>query len=103
MKLIDHRKFFAFVVEDAIKLTNDQDADVFASWKVGGQDFYIYGKAIEGSVCSPCVSVAGTPGDCVPPSFDCRPVCAVYREANAQISGGTLSAEADGSQGDGHA
>ena len=84
MKLIDHRKFFAFVVEDAIKLTNDRDADIFASWKVGGQDFYIYGKAVEGSVCSPCVEVAGTPGDCVPPAFNCRPVCAVYREANTK-------------------
>lgn len=45
MRLIDHMKFFAFVTEGAIKLTNDRDGDVFSSWKVGGQDFYIYGKA----------------------------------------------------------
>lgn len=82
MRLIDHMKFFAFVTEGAIKLTNDRDGDIFSSWKVGGQDFYIYGKAVEGSACSPCVAVAGTNGDGVPPSLDCRPVCAVYCEAN---------------------
>lgn len=43
-KLIDHLEFFKLTLDGSIKLCNDQDGDIFASWKVGGQDFYIYGK-----------------------------------------------------------
>ena len=42
-ELIHHYKFFGFVLRKRIELSNDEDADVFASWKVGGQDFYVYG------------------------------------------------------------
>ena len=41
--LIHHLVFFRGVLEGTIQLANDQDADCFASWKVGGQDFYVYG------------------------------------------------------------
>ena len=43
-KLIDHMEFFKLTLDGSIKLCNDQGGDIFASWKVGGQDFYIYGK-----------------------------------------------------------
>jgi len=31
------------VLSGEIKLSNDEDADVFCSWKAGGQDFYAFG------------------------------------------------------------
>lgn len=40
--LVPHRMIFEGVLNGTLKLTNDQEATVFASWKVGGQDFYIY-------------------------------------------------------------
>lgn len=42
-KLVNHFDFFRRVLDGTVKLANDMDADCFASWKVGGQDFYIYG------------------------------------------------------------
>ncbi len=41
--LINHNDFFHEVGTGKIVLSNDRDANVFASWKVGGQDFYVYG------------------------------------------------------------
>lgn len=43
-KLIDYLKFFDLVLRGEIKLTNDKLANVWASWKVDGQDFYVYGR-----------------------------------------------------------
>lgn len=40
---VDHMQFFGDVLSGKIKLSNQDDANVFASWKVGGQDFYVYG------------------------------------------------------------
>ncbi len=40
---ISHKKFFQRVLDTEISLSNDRDATCFCSWKVGGQDFYIYG------------------------------------------------------------
>lgn len=42
--LIDHLVLMSRVLSKEAELANDQDANVFASWKVGGQDFYIYAK-----------------------------------------------------------
>ena len=42
--LMSHLKIFRGVLDGGYKLTNDEDGTVFASWKVGGQDFYIYAK-----------------------------------------------------------
>ena len=42
-KLVNHLDFFRRVLDGTMKLANDRDADCFASWKVGGQDFYVYG------------------------------------------------------------
>ena len=42
-KLVNHLDFFRGVLDGTIKLANDRDGDCFASWKVGGQDFYAYG------------------------------------------------------------
>ena len=42
-QLVNHLDFFRRVLDGTMKLANDQDADCFASWKVGGQDFYVYG------------------------------------------------------------
>jgi len=42
-KLIHHDEFFKLYLDGKIKLSNDRDGDIFSSWKVGGQDFYIYG------------------------------------------------------------
>lgn len=42
-QLINTEEFFKQVVENKIALSNDREADVFTSWKVGGQDFYAYG------------------------------------------------------------
>jgi len=42
-KLMKYVEFFEAVLGGNIKLSNEAEADVFASWKVGGQDFYIYG------------------------------------------------------------
>lgn len=42
-KLLTYTEFFNEVISNNIKLTNQEDANVFASWKVGGQDFYVYG------------------------------------------------------------
>jgi len=47
MKLIDHMAFLFQVTDGTLQMTNQQDAEVFCSWKVGGQDFYAYGKAIK--------------------------------------------------------
>jgi hypothetical protein len=44
MKLLDHFDFWQGAITGQIELTNDQAADVFCSWKVGGQDFYAYGR-----------------------------------------------------------
>ena len=46
-KLISHADFFELFLVDKIKLTNNRDADIFSSWKVGGQDFYIYGVVVK--------------------------------------------------------
>jgi hypothetical protein len=43
VKCINHLDFFAKSIGDEIKLSNDIDCNIFASWKVGGQEFYIYG------------------------------------------------------------
>lgn len=43
-ELIGHSDFFAHVHEGTFVLSNDRDADVFCSWKAGGQDFYAYAK-----------------------------------------------------------
>ena len=42
-QLISHTRFFQEFLDGTIKLSNDRNANIFASWKVGGQDFYIYG------------------------------------------------------------
>jgi len=42
-KSFDHRDFFRQVSSGKIRLSNQDDANAFASWKVGGQDFTIYG------------------------------------------------------------
>ena len=52
-ELIDHMEFFKLTLNGSIKLCNDRDGDIFASWKVGGQDFYIYGKKQNNSVDRP--------------------------------------------------
>ena len=43
-EVINFLAFFSLVLNGGIKLSNTQDATVIASWKVGGQDFYIYGR-----------------------------------------------------------
>ena len=43
LRSLDHLEFFKMVLDKTIKLSNDQDATCFTSWKVGGQDFYVYG------------------------------------------------------------
>jgi len=40
---VDHMQFFGDVLSGKIKLSNQDDANVLTSWKVGGQDFYAYG------------------------------------------------------------
>ncbi len=45
MNCINYLDFFQSVINQKIKLSNGRDATIFASWKVGGQDFYIYGIA----------------------------------------------------------
>ena len=42
MKLINHKEVFKGVLDGTLKLTNDKDATMFAAWKSGGQDFYVY-------------------------------------------------------------
>lgn len=42
--LINHKEFFRFVLNGIIELSNEAESNVFTSWKVGGQDFYIYGR-----------------------------------------------------------
>jgi hypothetical protein len=43
MELINYKEFFKYVLKGIIKLSDAQRANTFASWKVDGQDFYIYG------------------------------------------------------------
>jgi hypothetical protein len=41
--LMNHMEFMRAVSDKSIILCNEQDSEVFTSWKVGGQDFYAYG------------------------------------------------------------
>lgn len=43
-------ELFRAVTEGTALLSNDQDADIFASWKVGGQDFYAYATINDANV-----------------------------------------------------
>lgn len=42
--LINHLDLFRRVLNGSLKLSNDRDAGYFGSWKVGGQDFYVYAQ-----------------------------------------------------------
>jgi hypothetical protein len=44
MKLLNHVDFFYKILDKKYKFSNEKDADIFCSWKVGEQDFYIYAK-----------------------------------------------------------
>lgn len=45
-----HLDIFQGVLNGNMKLCNDRDATHLASWKVGGQDFYVYASYIRENI-----------------------------------------------------
>ena len=44
MILNNYKEILKGILDGTLKLTNDRDATIFASWKVSGQDFYVYAR-----------------------------------------------------------
>lgn len=42
--LVSYKEFFKLVLNKKIKLTSEENAEIYCSWKVDGQEFYVYGK-----------------------------------------------------------
>lgn len=44
MKLLKHTEFFYKILDNEYEFSNEEEAEIFSNWKVGGQDIYIYAK-----------------------------------------------------------